>query len=257
MTIRGLHAPVAQLDRVPGYEPGGRRFASFRARQIQKPRFARGFLFEASGRVRTSDHHKAVRPERRRRELAGTQCRPSFRARQIQKPRLARGFLFEAAKSPSDPWPGLLRLRQARHLRRFARSRILDAASAAPAARSVAKHPSYRSWQGLATARPRSRRAGVRSSDPHKAVRPAARAAQDARCAPRRQETAPLSQGLLFNSALEPAELTAGPAASSPCKASRTFCAVEIPQRSVACACARLGWKTSCSEQLGQDIGII
>src|SRR6056297_2343479 len=97
MTIRGLHAPVAQLDRVPGYETGGRRFESFRARQIQKPRFARGFLFEASGRVRTSDHHKAVRPERRRRELAGPQCRPSFRARQIQKPRLARGFLFEAS----------------------------------------------------------------------------------------------------------------------------------------------------------------
>ena len=27
-----LNAPVAQLDRVPGYEPGGRRFESFRAR---------------------------------------------------------------------------------------------------------------------------------------------------------------------------------------------------------------------------------
>ena len=27
-------APVAQLDRVPGYEPGGRRFESFRARHI-------------------------------------------------------------------------------------------------------------------------------------------------------------------------------------------------------------------------------
>src|SRR5688572_19216265 len=28
------HAPVAQLDRVPGYEPGGRRFESFRARHF-------------------------------------------------------------------------------------------------------------------------------------------------------------------------------------------------------------------------------
>lgn len=28
------HAPVAQLDRVPGYELGGRRFESFRARQF-------------------------------------------------------------------------------------------------------------------------------------------------------------------------------------------------------------------------------
>jgi hypothetical protein len=27
------YAPVAQLDRVPGYEPGGREFESLRARQ--------------------------------------------------------------------------------------------------------------------------------------------------------------------------------------------------------------------------------
>jgi hypothetical protein len=27
------HAPVAQLDRAPGFEPGGRRFESVRARQ--------------------------------------------------------------------------------------------------------------------------------------------------------------------------------------------------------------------------------
>ena len=35
----GLHnsasAPVAQLDRAPGYELGGRRFESFRARQFR------------------------------------------------------------------------------------------------------------------------------------------------------------------------------------------------------------------------------
>ena len=30
------HAPVAQLDRVSGYEPEGRRFESFRARHIQE-----------------------------------------------------------------------------------------------------------------------------------------------------------------------------------------------------------------------------
>ena len=29
-------APVAQLDRVSGYEPGGRRFESFRARHINQ-----------------------------------------------------------------------------------------------------------------------------------------------------------------------------------------------------------------------------
>ena len=28
---------VAQLDRVPGYEPGGRRFDSCRVRHIEKP----------------------------------------------------------------------------------------------------------------------------------------------------------------------------------------------------------------------------
>ena len=30
----GHSAPVAQLDRVPGYEPGGREFESLRARHI-------------------------------------------------------------------------------------------------------------------------------------------------------------------------------------------------------------------------------
>ena len=31
-----IYAPVAQLDRVPGYEPGGREFESLRARQFPK-----------------------------------------------------------------------------------------------------------------------------------------------------------------------------------------------------------------------------
>ena len=43
-----VYAPVAQLDRVPGYEPGGRRFESFRARQIKNLAFAKFFF--ASGR---------------------------------------------------------------------------------------------------------------------------------------------------------------------------------------------------------------
>ena len=37
-------APVAQLDRVPGYEPGGRRFESVRARQNTKPSKFGGFF---------------------------------------------------------------------------------------------------------------------------------------------------------------------------------------------------------------------
>ena len=32
--MRARNAPVAQLDRVPGYEPGGREFESLRARQL-------------------------------------------------------------------------------------------------------------------------------------------------------------------------------------------------------------------------------
>ena len=50
-------APVAQLDRVPGYEPGGRRFESFRARHAaQKGSPPGGPFFVAITRgVRTSD----------------------------------------------------------------------------------------------------------------------------------------------------------------------------------------------------------
>ena len=33
LSLRQNSAPVAQLDRVPGYEPGGREFESLRARQ--------------------------------------------------------------------------------------------------------------------------------------------------------------------------------------------------------------------------------
>ena len=39
------YAPVAQLDRVPGYEPGGRRFESFLAHHtIKKAHFKWAFL---------------------------------------------------------------------------------------------------------------------------------------------------------------------------------------------------------------------
>ncbi len=50
------YAPVAQLDRVPGYEPGGRRFESFRARHLHKKASAKAgaFFISASVKVRTS-----------------------------------------------------------------------------------------------------------------------------------------------------------------------------------------------------------
>ncbi len=39
-----FYALVAQLDRVLGYEPSGRRFESFRVRHIKKALFFQGFL---------------------------------------------------------------------------------------------------------------------------------------------------------------------------------------------------------------------
>ena len=111
MTIRGLHAPVAQLDRVPGYEPGGRRFESFRARQIKSPALRGAFLFGAPGRVRTSDHHKdgstsgeaaqdaRVRPE----GVKAEGLNPSFRARQIKKCPALRGAFYLARPEGFEP----------------------------------------------------------------------------------------------------------------------------------------------------------
>ena len=43
------YAPVAQLDRVSGYEPEGREFESLRARQMKSPPKV-GFLFGETGR---------------------------------------------------------------------------------------------------------------------------------------------------------------------------------------------------------------
>src|SRR5690606_2884275 len=45
--FRFCHAPVAQLDRAPGYELGGRRFESFRARQAAMKNRPQGRFFHA------------------------------------------------------------------------------------------------------------------------------------------------------------------------------------------------------------------
>jgi hypothetical protein len=53
-----ISAPVAQLDRVPGYEPGGREFESLRARQTQNTRNSRVFLFgRFEDEIRTPDQY--------------------------------------------------------------------------------------------------------------------------------------------------------------------------------------------------------
>ena len=43
--LKNLHAPVAQLDRVLGYEPSGREFESLQARQTNKPASAGFFVW--------------------------------------------------------------------------------------------------------------------------------------------------------------------------------------------------------------------
>ncbi len=57
-------APVAQLDRVPGYEPGGRRFESFRARHLKamkfvliKPLIAVFLICQTSSLLSANEHH--------------------------------------------------------------------------------------------------------------------------------------------------------------------------------------------------------
>src|SRR5580700_2763261 len=65
-------APVAQLDRVPGYEPGGREFESLRARQIPK-------LVEFVGGLPTIERMRT--PDRRRRRRGRLTTLASLRAR--------------------------------------------------------------------------------------------------------------------------------------------------------------------------------
>src|SRR6476469_3949931 len=67
-------APVAQLDRAPGYELGGRRFESFRAHHQQESRrsIAGFFVFRRVRRDRADVvEHDDVRSTR---SIAGAQC---------------------------------------------------------------------------------------------------------------------------------------------------------------------------------------
>ena len=62
--MRARHAPVAQLDRVPGYEPGGREFESLRARQCkEKGPLSQGPFFFASSKLVTFELTRRSRAE--------------------------------------------------------------------------------------------------------------------------------------------------------------------------------------------------
>src|SRR5690606_25686233 len=76
------HALVAQLDRVLGYEPSGRRFESSRVRQIKSPVHATG-LFHFTGRI-------AGHPEQPRVAFAG-----------------AHSWVHTHSRAFSEPWPML------------------------------------------------------------------------------------------------------------------------------------------------------
>jgi hypothetical protein len=55
VNIRGPAAPVAQLDRAPGYEPGGREFESLRARHTS---YDFPWHFGSSEASQTSDNKR-------------------------------------------------------------------------------------------------------------------------------------------------------------------------------------------------------
>src|ERR1700746_1957437 len=61
-TVHWQSAPVAQLDRAPGFEPGGREFESLRARQLIKVLIAAEHL----ALVQYSGVHPGFRVWRRR-----------------------------------------------------------------------------------------------------------------------------------------------------------------------------------------------
>ena len=55
LIMRPLNALVAQLDRVLGYEPSGRRFESSRVRHIENPLISVGFFCRHESRAELGD----------------------------------------------------------------------------------------------------------------------------------------------------------------------------------------------------------
>ena len=110
-----FQAPVAQLDRVSGYEPEGRRFESFRARQkSERPSIAVAF-FMALG-IRTSDIHVGstispgaklnVAAQRRRPRRGGGQdarSNPSGRAKKMKRSSIADGLFLACPRHSCHP----------------------------------------------------------------------------------------------------------------------------------------------------------
>ena len=86
-------APVAQLDRVPGYEPGGRRFESFRARHFKKEQRCSFFL--RGGKVRTSDTKEKQVRQKGRIAFLDVQSTPAGRGRRTRPNQSSRARHFK------------------------------------------------------------------------------------------------------------------------------------------------------------------
>ena len=76
LIIPALNAPVAQLDRVPGYEPGGREFESLRAHHL--PAFMEGMKNQKNRVILLSllrvDNQQAILPVKS--QLWHIPCKP-------------------------------------------------------------------------------------------------------------------------------------------------------------------------------------
>ena len=97
---RPLHrAPVAQLDRAPDYESGGRRFESFRARHSTTTRLYVGFFVElrVPRKIRT-----LFGVEAKRRRTSTTARGKSFRARHFLHDRSPYRVTFAANAATSS-----------------------------------------------------------------------------------------------------------------------------------------------------------
>ena len=101
--LASVTAPVAQLDRVGGFEPLGREFESLRVRHIKNPRsYERGFFIWRIRRMRTPASstkrqdsrfgHRAFSEMGRRPEVHG--CTESISPRPSKNPRSYEWFLM-------------------------------------------------------------------------------------------------------------------------------------------------------------------
>jgi hypothetical protein len=96
------YAPVAQLDRAPGFEPGGRRFESVRARQnFCKPEYGRSQLIIWWPKFEPPTDNKTVR-QLRASEVDRPQGDPKGEARAVTYMCLSRRSCRETPRECTE-----------------------------------------------------------------------------------------------------------------------------------------------------------